>query len=447
MTRTSTRLALALSLPFAVTGCPGPETPADAGGTDTPEIDAPGTDAPLGTDAPEATDAPIGVDAPAGSCTVSGYPSLASPLFVGGLSRPLYMTAAPGSSDLFIVEQAGRIRVIGSDGVLAPEPFLDIRSQVEDGQNEQGLLGLAFHPDYESNGLFYVFYTDGVAPSGGADADNVVAVGTRATDRTANPTLNVILRIPDFQWNHNGGCLQFGPDGELYIGTGDGGGGGDPGDNGQDTNELLGKLLRIHVDATTGTSYTIPAGNPFAGATPGADEIFAYGLRNPWRFSFDSVTGDLYIGDVGQGDWEEIDLLPAGTGAGANFGWSDCEGYEGFGRFGATGAPCPLAHDEPILVTSHGSDPVIGRSSLSITGGYVYRGSAIPGLAGAYLFGDYVGGYVAAFRYCDGERTEYQRLPDLDDTCNGLASFAEDNSGELYMVCRDGGNIRRITGG
>jgi glucose/arabinose dehydrogenase len=257
-------------------------------------------------------------------------------------------------------------------------------------------------------------------------------------------TVTPILTIPDFTWNHNGGCLRFGPDGELYIGTGDGGGGGDPQDNGQDETQLLAKILRIHVDATTGTSYTIPAGNPFTGAGE-RPEIWATGVRNPWRFSFDRDTGDFWLGDVGQNTWEEIDVALAGTGAGANYGWSDCEGFNNFGGGGA----CSLTgHHAPIVTARHGSDPVVG-SAVSITGGYVYRGSAIPALDGAYLFAD-LAGWVAALRYCDGTVQEYEEIGGLSGDCSGATvGFAEDTAGELYMVCigdsAANGTIRRIT--
>jgi glucose/arabinose dehydrogenase len=431
-------------LSLSLAGCPDNQPGSDTGGVDVGTLaDVPGIDAP-GADVPVVpVDAPVGSDTGTASCTVTGYPALDFSVFANGFNRPLYMTGAPGTTDLFVVEQDGRILVRDAAGA-AQGTFLDISAIVENGQNEQGLLGLAFHPGYATNGLFYVFYTDGAPPSGGNDADNVVAVGTRATDRTANPTVNVILRIPDFEWNHNGGCLQFGPDGELYIGTGDGGGGGDPQDNGQDNTQLLGKILRIHVDPATPMAYTIPASNPFAAAGGDRDEIYFTGLRNPWRFSFDRATGDVYIGDVGQNAWEEINVVEAGMGAGDNFGWSNCEGFRTFPGSSA----CTFAHHEPVLVTSHSAgDPVAPRASYSITGGYVYRGTAIPGLVGAYLFGDYVGGYVSAFRWCDGAMTEYQELTDLRDSCNGLASFAQDNAGELYMVCRDGGSIRRIIGG
>lgn len=419
-------------LSLALAGCPDDTTDDDAGmgvdapGADVPGLDAPGTDAP-GTDAPTDTGGPV-------SCTVTGYPALSAPNWATGLNSPLYITGAPGSDDLFVVQQSGEIIVLDTTGANVGT-FIDLAVR---NSGEQGLLGLAFHPDYATNGLFYVYYTEN------GSQDNVVAVGTRATARTANPTVQVILRMSDFASNHNGGCIQFGPDGELYVGTGDGGGGGDPMDFGQDNTQLLGKLLRIHVDATTGTGYTIPATNPFAATDgPEADEIFATGLRNPWRYSFDRATGDLYIGDVGQGAWEEIDVVDVGTGAGANFGWSACEGFVNFGSAG----DCSIDQHDPAVVVRNvasGTDPVFGTGNRSITGGYVYRGSAIPALAGAYLFGDYASANVGAFRYCDGAVTEYELIDDLSGLCNGLASFGQDNAGELYMVCIGGGSIRRI---
>jgi len=419
-------------LSLALAGCPDDTTNEDAGpGVDAPGADVPGLDAP-GADAP-APPADTGVPV---ACTVTGYPGLAAPNWATGLDQPLYVTGAPGTDDLFVVQRQGDIVVLDPTGAnVGTFISLSVRST----QSEQGLLGLAFHPDYATNGLFYVYYTEN------GTQDQVVAVGTRATARSANPTVQVILRMDDFEWNHNGGCLQFGPDGELYIGTGDGGGRGDPMDYGQNNTQLLGKLLRIHVDATTADGYTIPTSNPFAATDgPEADEIFATGLRNPWRFSFDRATGDLYIGDVGQDAWEEIDVIDSGEGAGLNFGWSECEGLNNFGRAGA----CSIEQHDPAVVVrnaaSGGSDPVLGTGNISITGGYVYRGSAIPALAGAYLFGDYGSANVGAFRYCDGMVTEYQELDDLSGLCNGLASFGQDNAGELYMVCIGGDSIRRI---
>lgn len=417
-------------LSLALAGCPDDTTNEDAGvdaaGADVPGLDAPGADVP-GLDAPAMTDGGGPV-----ACTLTGYPALDAPNWAMGLNQPLYLTGAPGTDDLFVVQRQGTIVVLDPSGTNVGT-FLTLA--VRSADSEQGLLGLAFHPEYATNGLFYVYYTEN------GTEDQVVAVGTRASARAANPTVEVILRMSDFEWNHNGGCMQFGPDGELYIGTGDGGGGGDPMDNGQDNTQLLGKLLRIHVDATTGTSYTIPASNPFAATDgPEADEIYATGLRNPWRFSFDRAGGDLYIGDVGQNVWEEIDVVNAGMGAGVNFGWSECEGLA---RFGASG-DCAIDQHDPVLVARHGSDPVLGSGIASITGGYVYRGTAIPALVGAYLFGDYGNGAVGGFRYCDGAMTEYQEIDDLSGLCNGLASFGQDNAGELYMVCINNGSIRRI---
>jgi glucose/arabinose dehydrogenase len=406
----------------------------------------PAEDTGTGTDA-GMTDAPPDAGEPA--CG-TGYPALDVELFANGLRSPVYMTQAPGSDDFFVVEQGGIIRVLDPSGTVLPTPFLDISSIVEYSGSigdEQGLLGLAFHPDYETNGLFYVYYSQS-GPGTGVGEDQVVARGTRATARTAEPTVQVILEIADQAGNHNGGCLQFGPDGELYIASGDGGPQGDPENDAENTSSILGKILRIHVDATTGDAYTIPATNPFAGATAGADEVFAYGLRNPWRFSFDRATGDLYIGDVGQGDWEEVDVVESGMGAGTDFGWNSCEGFEGYNAFGgATGTACTYDHHRPVVATSHNMDPVVPGGSCSVISGYVYRGAAIPALRGAYLFGDYCAGFVAGFRYCDGTVSEYQELPDLSGLCNGLVSFAEDRAGELYMVCINNGSIRRIIPG
>jgi glucose/arabinose dehydrogenase len=337
---------------------------------------------------------------------------------VSGLSSPVFVTnAGDGSNRLFIVEQGGTIRVL-QPGSTTPSLFLDIHTKVVAG-GEQGLLGLAFHPQYSINGRFYVYYTRV------GDGTLVIAEYHVSTNpNTADPTETVLLTIPHpTNTNHNGGMLAFGPDNYLYIGVGDGGSANDPPNNAQNINVLLGKILRIDVNAP-GT-YSSPPTNPFFGATPGADEIFAYGFRNPWRFSFDHVTGVQWVGDVGQGAREEVDMPIVN---GGNYGWRV---FEGLACTNNDPAPCgsPQNYIFPIFDYTHSN----GR--CSITGGYVYRGSqgALPG--GTYVYGDYCSGEILAW---DGTT---QTL--LLDTASNISSFGEDEQGELYVV-NLGGSISRI---
>jgi glucose/arabinose dehydrogenase len=356
-----------------------------------------------------------------------------------GLSLPLFVTAPPGdTSRVFIVEQRGpdqrgRIKIL-KNGVVLSTPFLTT-DPLSPG-NEQGLLGLAFAPDYATTGRFYINYTDSngmvriARYTVSADPDVANAVGT------------MILSIYHPFTNHNGGWLGFGPDGFLYSAEGDGGSGGDPGDRAQNVDSLLGKMLRIDV---SGPSYTIPPGNPFAGATPGRDEIWAFGLRNPWRPSFDRRTGDFVIADVGQDRIEEVNFAAAGTGAGANYGWRCFEGSLAFSSSATT--PCgsctvPACTVFPV----HEYDHTLGR--CSITGGYVYRGCAIPDLNGQYFFGDYCGKQIYTGRFQSGTFTGLrERTADLAPggglAIGNITSFGEDARGELY-ICDQGGQVFKI---
>jgi glucose/arabinose dehydrogenase len=325
--------------------------------------------------------------------------------------------AGDGSGRLFIVEQAGRILVMKNGRVLAT-PFLDIHSLVVSG-GERGLLSVAFHPDFESNGVFVVDYTR----ASGHVGDTVIAryrvspASSDVADRSSGQTL---LTIDQPQSNHNGGLVMFGPDGFLYVGMGDGGSGGDSGaghapqGNGQSLTTLLGKILRIAVFATG--PYAIPASNPTIGS--GARrEIWSYGLRNPWRFSFDRGTGALYIGDVGQNAWEEVDYRPSSSKGGENYGWPVYEGahpYRGGGLSGDT---------RPVAEYSHAGD-------CSITGGYVYRGQRIASMYGFYFLGDYCSGKVRTLVNFRGRWT----MSTLLDTAFLISSFGEDEAGELYLV-------------
>jgi len=346
-------------------------------------------------------------------------PALKLTQVTSGLDKPLFVTAAPGDTDrLYVVEQHGTIRVL-RDGALAP--FLDITSLVGC-CDERGLLGLAFHPGYARNGRFFVNYTD----KGG---DTVIAEYARSNDDpgiAAPEATKVVLGVAQPFANHNGGMIAFGPDGYLYIGMGDGGSAHDPMGNGQNPLVKLGKMLRVDVD-------TYPA--PPAGNLPGADpDVWDYGLRNPWRFSFDRCTGDLYIGDVGQDAWEEIDVEPAESGH-RNYGWDRMEAshcHEPSRNCDSAGLTLP--------VVEYGHGP-----SCSVTGGYVYRGARIPNLVGAYLYADYCSGKIWYLKLSDGVVTATGEL--TTDLLGGrtewpISSFGEDGSGELYVVVYDGAVYR-----
>jgi glucose/arabinose dehydrogenase len=338
-------------------------------------------------------------------------------LIIGGLKRPVGVTnAGDGTDRLFVSEQSGTIMVI-RDNNLLPEPFLDI-SKLISCCGERGLLGLAIHPHYSENGFFFVNYTD-------LNGDTVISRFEVSTDPDqANPVSDVKLIVVGQPYaNHNGGGIAFGPDGYLYLALGDGGSGGDPLGNAQNTYSLLGKLLRLDVDQ--GDGYTIPADNPFAGGG-GAPEVWAYGLRNPWRFAFDRLTGDLFIGDVGQGSWEEIDFLPAGYSGGANFGWNYREGPQPYVAASSSG---DLGMIDPVA--EYGRD-----QGYSVIGGVVYRGEQLPEWNGIYLYGDYGSGYIWGL-YPSQDGSWQNRL--LFQTDSSITSFGEDEQGELYYVAQDGG--------
>jgi glucose/arabinose dehydrogenase len=317
---------------------------------------------------------------------------------VSGLDAPLFAAAAPGEPNrLYVVEREGRIRVV-EDGRLLDDPFLDIVELVTSG-GEQGLLSVAFHPAYADNGLFYVDYTD--------LAGDTRVVEYRARRGEKPEQVRELLFVDQPYANHNGGQLQFGPDGLLYVGMGDGGAGGDPENRAQDLGDKLGKLLRLDVDRS--------------GATW---EVVAYGLRNPWRFSYDRETGDLYVGDVGQGAWEEIDFLAAGGGL-VNFGWDAFEGNHAY-------------EDKQPNTAGRLSFPLVEyphEEGCSVTGGYVYRGDDVPEAEGRYFYGDYCKGTVWSVEVNDGEASRPRREP---FTVDSLSSFGEDSRGELYLVSLDG---------
>jgi glucose/arabinose dehydrogenase len=331
--------------------------------------------------------------------------------------------AGDGSGRLFVVEQAGRILVFeNADTAQAARVFLDIRSQVNNVGIEEGLLGLAFHPDFASNGHYFVYYC-----IGGPRRTRVsrFTANPQSPDTTGVGTQSDVITIGQPYSNHNGGQIAFGPDGYLYIALGDGGGSNDPGNNGQDRTSLLGSILRIDVDTPP---YAIPPDNPFVGNQDGfREEIFAYGLRNPWRFSFDPSTGWLWCGDVGQGKWEEIDLIRWGK----NYGWKIMEA--GHCRPPTTGCDT-TGLEPPIWEYEHTS----GRRS--ITGGYVYRGSRLPGLGGAYIYADYVSGEIWALRHLPPHPPSNVLLADGDFA---ISSFGVDESGELF-ICAFDGKIYRL---
>jgi glucose/arabinose dehydrogenase len=381
------------------------------------------------------------------------WPQIDVALAAGGLDDPVHIThAGDGSGRLFVVEQGGRIQIIENSAVVGT--FLDITERVLSA-GEQGLLSVAFPPGYGAEkDYFYVYYTN-------LEGNNRVSrFYLGANPDVADPDSEELILLFDHPGhaNHNGGQLFFGPDSYLYIGTGDGGGGGDPEQNAQDTKSLLGKLLRIDVEfegsgpiagdyvryfpmvlrKTNGTApppegrlYSIPDDNPFVGQSGYRNEIWAVGLRNPWRFSFDRMTGDLYIGDVGQGTREEVDFQPAESGGGENYGWPIMEGdicYQA-ADCDDTGLTLPVA----AYATHVGG-------TCAVTGGYVYRGQDFPALEGIYFFADYCNGVIWGLQQVDGG-WEYQQLASSQLV---ISSFGEDEAGELYLVDRGSGSIYRL---
>jgi glucose/arabinose dehydrogenase len=345
-------------------------------------------------------------------------------MVASGLTFPLYLTAPDGDPRLFIVEKGGRIRIV-KDGSLLPIPFLDISAHVSTGA-EQGLLGLAFHPEYATNGRFFVHYTD---PAGDT---RVSGFRVSADPDVADPASEVSILAEDQPFpNHNGGQVLFGSDGYLYIMLGDGGSAGDPGGRGQSLADLLGSILRVEpIDAG---GYTIPPDNPFVSNAAARPEIWSFGLRNPWRATFDPATGDLYIADVGEQQWEEVNVSTAadGAGKGRNFGWSIMEGPECLRE-----SPCEQGTLEfPVFSYAH-------DAGCSITGGFVYRGTAIPELQGHYFYSDFCRGWVRSFRFENGTAVDQFQWPTLAPG-GGVPSFGRDATGELYVM-NTGGEVFKI---
>ncbi|HMU61698.1 MAG TPA: PQQ-dependent sugar dehydrogenase [Gemmatimonadales bacterium] len=343
---------------------------------------------------------------------------------VTGLNMPVLVTAAPGDTGrIFVVEKGGKVRII-EHGSLLPTPFIDLSGRVTTG-SEQGLLGMAFHP---TDGRVVLSFT--VAGSTGGGTSRIATFRTGADPDVLDPaTEQVVLEVAQPYGNHNGGNILFGPDGYLYAGFGDGGSGGDPQGHGQNRDDLLGSLLRLDIDH--GAPYTIPATNPFVGQPNMRGELWNWGLRNPWRFSFDRATGDLYIADVGQNEWEEVDVQPAASAGGENYGWAIMEGDHCYKSSTCNRGGLVM----PVIEYGHGD-------GCSITGGFVYRGSAIPELVGTYFYGDYCNGWIRSFVYRNGSVTDAQSWPTLD-TKQQITSFGEDARGELYVVLASG-TIYRI---
>jgi glucose/arabinose dehydrogenase len=324
-----------------------------------------------------------------------------------------------------VVERPGRIRII-ADGATLAEPFLDISDRVEAGGSEQGLLSVAFAPDYASSGRFYVFYTARGGEGVGANTIARFVVSAEDPNRADLASGETLLAVPDVRVNHNGGQLQFGPDGLLYAGFGDGGGGGDPDNNGQNPATILGGIIRIDVSGERG--YAIPADNPWADGQEGTPEGWVIGLRNPWRFSFDRENGDLWIGDVGQNQIEEINRVPFAEATGANFGWNWLEGSQCFRAEGCD----PSLFVAPVAEYDH-------RFGCSVTGGYVYRGAEDPALDGVYLFADFCTGLLWGM----GADGSGWAMSEPQETGLNISSFAEDAAGELYLL-NYGGDLFRI---
>lgn len=354
---------------------------------------------------------------PAAPSDPSGTGVKLQPVADGDFGQAVYVTQPPGnSSDLYVVDRTGKVYIV-RDGNKLPAPFIDISSEVKT-DVEQGLLSIAFAPDYASSGLLYAYYTDQQSNQ------RIVEMKRSADDPDkVDGSERLVLEMADFAPNHNGGLLTFGSDGHLYIGTGDGGGSGDPRRNAQNLGSPLGKLLRIDPQAAGGKPYSIPADNPFV-AKPGAlPEIYSYGLRNPWRFSFDSETNALTIGDVGQNEFEEVDVVADGKGKGANFGWSALEGDAPFND--DQSAPGAV---KPVLVYSH-------DQGCSINGGYVVHDPDLPALDGRYVYSDFCSGKILSFKLTGTKAS--------DDKPTGLeaqspTSFGTDNAGHIYVTTLNG---------
>ncbi|MDH4230030.1 MAG: PQQ-dependent sugar dehydrogenase [Nitrospirota bacterium] len=381
-------------------------------------------------------------DAPPPTKVADGAPVALDLVPVGnGFKKPLFLThSGTGDGQLFVVEQTGQVRILDPRGGSSHKLFADLGPLAGKGVGERGLLGMAFHPQFSANGQFYVYFTD---PRG-----NIVVGELRVTpknpDRADPATFRPLLSIDNPQPNHNGGMLAFGPDGRLYIGVGDGGASGDLYENAQNTYSLLGKILRIGVEGDKKRAYTVPDDNPFLRRTVYRPEIWALGLRNPWRFSFDRASGDMFIADVGEDNWEEINYVPADAASGQDFGWNVMEGTHCFppgSEFRETkrGLKRTKQCDRgtlPVAEYSH-------DAGCSVIGGYVYRGTAIPRLTGAYLFSDLCSGVLTALIPRDGDPGNFS-MRALLQTGLRVSSFGEGGDGELYLLDNKAGAVYRI---
>jgi len=341
-----------------------------------------------------------------------------------GFAKPLYLTHAHDQR-LFVVQQAGQIMII-EGGVTRPTPFLDIKTRVGSNGNEQGLLSVAFHPNYQKNGLFYVNYTN-------LEGSTTIARYNVSADPNVADEISeqILLTIPQPYSNHNGGHILFGPDGYLYIGMGDGGAANDPHNNGQSLNTLLGKILRLDVD--TGSPYGVPQDNPFITTAAARPEIWSFGWRNPWRMAFDAATGDLYVADVGQNQYEEVDVELAGSGGGQNYGWRLMEASHCFNPTSCD--PATLKVVMPIAEYPH-------SQGCSVTGGYVYHGTQFPQLNGVYIYGDYCTGTLWGLRHeADGSWSQAELLA----SGKIISSFGLDAAGELYLIDHRNGEVWQVS--
>jgi glucose/arabinose dehydrogenase len=358
--------------------------------------------------------------------TLQAQPVVELEPYASGFTYPLHITHA-GDDRMFVVQRQGKIKIIDGSGTVLAEPFLDITDRIESGYEERGLLGLAFHPDYVSNGYFFVSYTD-------LDGNSVISRFSVTADPNIADEDSEFLIYDAVQpySNHNGGCIHFGPDGYLYIALGDGGSGGDPGDRAQNPENKLGKIHRLDVDG--GEPYAIPADNPFVGAADTLETIWSIGVRNPWRFTFDRETGDIWMADVGQNLYEELNFEAAGDG-GHNYGWR-C--YEGNHTFSLAGCEDESFYTFPIYEYNHS----FGTGGYSVTGGYRYRGTDFPGMVGYYFMADFVSGNWWWVRQAVGGEWEVEFLDEIEDD---IAGFGEDVYGELYCADLYSGIIYRVT--